>query len=81
MPYCGLTKAAKKLPEKYRESFKDAFRATNCMDLYDGNVEQYFQVIRQVLEQRQEKIDDLKDKIIPLTKEKEKLRKIRDILY
>jgi len=60
MPYCGLTKAANKLPENSRKAFKEAFNATDCMDLYDGNLEQYFQVIRQVLEARKERLQEVK---------------------
>jgi hypothetical protein len=60
MPYCGLTKAAMKLPENCRKEFKEAFNATGCMDLYDGNLEQYFQVIKQVLEEREEKLKEVK---------------------
>jgi DNA-binding protein H-NS len=63
MPYCGLTKAANKLPENARKAFKEAFNATDCMDLYDGNLEQYLQVIRQVLEERKEKLKEVKGTI------------------
>jgi hypothetical protein len=60
MPYCGLTKAANKLPENARKEFKEAFKATGCMDLYSGYLPHYFQVIKQVLEDRERRLQEVK---------------------
>ena len=46
--------AAKKLPENARKPFLRAWEAANCMDLYDGNLATYLNVIAQSLERRNE---------------------------
>jgi hypothetical protein len=76
MPYCGLTKAAKKLPEDCREAFKDAFNATGCMDLYSGYLPHYFMVIRQTLEQRAKLLQEIHEQLKPLDKANKKLREL-----
>lgn len=48
--------AAKKLPEEARIPFIQAWEATNCMDLYEGRLEEYLMVIRQRLERQQAQI-------------------------
>ncbi len=42
--------AAKQLPEKAQEQFLRAWDAANCMDLHNGNLDQYLAVIAQMLE-------------------------------
>lgn len=63
MPYCGLTKAANKLPENCRKAFKDAFNATNMTDLYDGDLKTYFQVIKLILERNRDRLKSLEIQI------------------
>ena len=76
MPYCGLTKAAKKLPEDCREEFKNAFKATGCMDLYGGYLPHYFMVIRQTLDQRSELLKEVHDQLKPLDQANKRLREL-----
>jgi len=76
MPYCGLTKAAKKLPEDCREAFKDAFKATGKMDLYSGYLPHYFMVIRQTLDDRAKLLQEVHDQLKPLDKTNKKLREL-----
>lgn len=53
--------AAKKLSEKAKEPFLRAWRATNCADIYNGDLATYLNVIAEVLEHRNEQRDVLKD--------------------
>jgi hypothetical protein len=68
MPYCGITKASKKLPEKCRESFKKLWKEVERMDLYEGDVDLYFKVITSVIQQQKEKIDKLSIKLKEINK-------------
>ena len=76
MPYCGLTKAAKKLPKNCREEFKAAFKATDTMDLYNGYLPHYFMVIKQSLEQRAKLLQEVHDQLKPLNETNKKLRQL-----
>jgi hypothetical protein len=76
MPYCGLTKAAKKLPENCREEFKDAFKATGMMDLYHGYLPHYFMVMRQTLDNRKKLLEEVRDHMKPLEQTTKKLKDI-----
>lgn len=76
MPYCGLTKAAKKLPENCREEFKDAFKATGCMDIYSGYLPHYLLVIKQTLEERSKLLKEVCEQLKPLNETNKKLRQL-----
>ena len=78
MPYCGLTKAANKLPESCREAFRRAFRAANCMDLYDGELKSYFEVIAHTLEDKTTRLEKMKTQI---NISSERIKKILDGTY
>lgn len=72
----GVTDAAKKLPAAAREPFLRAWKAAGCVDLYEGRLEQYLQVIAQSIEQSRENersmvnnIHELYDKLENLKKE------------
>ena len=44
----------------FNKEFKEAFNATGCMDLYSGYLPQYFQVIRQELEDRKRRLEEVR---------------------
>ena len=48
--------ASKKLPPEVQEEFLKMWELSGCMDIYSGYLPQYFQVIRQRMEDYQEKI-------------------------
>jgi hypothetical protein len=53
--------AVKPLRKELAELIIRAFNATKVMDLYDGNISQYFQVIAQTLEKQRKEIDTMKN--------------------
>ena len=55
--------AARKLPIGTRIAFLNTWRSTGLMDLYDGELKTYFEVITQTVEAKQRTIDSLKNKI------------------
>ena len=55
--------AVKNLQQETKEAILRAWFATNCMDLYDGKLSNYIQVIAQTLERQDKKIREL-DNII-----------------
>jgi hypothetical protein len=57
--YCkrNVKFAANKLPPEAREPFLRAFKATNCADLYGGELETYLSVIAQRLETANNKVE------------------------
>jgi len=52
--------AAKRLPKEVRKPFLRAWKAAGCLDLYDGNLDNYLSVIGQVLERKQNEVAHLK---------------------
>ena len=52
--------AAKRLPKDSQRPFLRAWKATNCLDLYDGNLDNYLSVIGQVLEKKQNEVAHLR---------------------
>lgn len=60
--------AANKLPERAREPFLRAWEAANSMDLYEGHLERYLDVIAQVLERKTKRLDKVKDIIAEINK-------------
>lgn len=74
----NVVTAAQKLPEAARKPFIDAFNAANCMDLYDGNLEEYLMVIGQKLLRQREQIAErdqtLKEIQKLLTKQKASIK-------
>jgi hypothetical protein len=76
MPYCGLTKASKKLPANCREEFKAAFKATGAMDLYGGYLPHYFMVMKQTLDDRAKILQEVHDQLKPLDQTNKKLRQL-----
>ena len=55
--------AVKNLQKETKEAILRAWEAANCMDLYDGKLSTYIQVIAQTLERQNKKIREL-DNII-----------------
>lgn len=55
--------ATKKLPEDCRELFLQIWKLINCMDLYDGNLNNYFQVIEQRIRVIKEENEELQKRI------------------
>jgi len=47
--------AAKTLPVGSRRAFLELWDVAGCMDLYDGELKVYFQIIKQVLEREKNK--------------------------
>lgn len=52
--------AAKKLPVEVQEEFLKIWELIGSMDLYGGHLPDYFQIIRQNIDEYQEKIKKLK---------------------
>ena len=65
--------AIKDLPEKMQKEFLRAWKATKCMDIYGGHVEDYTQVIARHLEESDKRVKTLKRKI------KEEIKKVKDL--
>lgn len=61
------------LPEKCRGPFLRAWKSANCMDLYSGELEAYLQIIAQVMEDRQERLDSIKKAFATLLQEVKEL--------
>lgn len=53
--------AAKKLPSEVQEEFLKMWELAGCMDLYGGYLPDYFQVIRQRMEDYQDKIKKMEE--------------------
>ena len=64
--------AIKKLSTKERESFLELWKETDCIDLYDGNLDAYILTILTELRRKDEQIEDLKNRLetIKITIEK-----------
>ena len=60
--YCkrNINYAVQKLSSDVAKEIKRAFEATNCSDIYGGDLATYISVIAQVLERRNEEIAELK---------------------
>lgn len=73
--YCkrNVKFAAKKLPEEAREPFLRAFAATNCADLYGGELHTYLSVIAQVLEAKTERVEKFNNILFEFKKRMEQL--------
>ncbi len=57
---------------KERESFLELWKETDCIDLYDGNLDAYILTILTELRRKDEQIEDLKNRLetIKITIEK-----------
>lgn len=53
--------AVASLPKGQAALIKRAWKATGCMDLYDGKLNEYIGVIAQTLESQNKKIDTMKN--------------------
>lgn len=62
----GMRRAAAKLPKNVRAHFFNAFNACDVMDLYNGDVEQYMQIIAITLKERGERLAKLADTVARL---------------
>jgi hypothetical protein len=58
--------AVKPLRKELAELIIRAFNATNVMDVYDGKISQYLQVIAQTLEKQNKKINTMKSASITI---------------
>lgn len=60
--YCkrSINHAVKKLSSEVAKEVKRAFKATNCSDIYGGELATYIAVIAQTLEEQNEAIAKLK---------------------
>jgi hypothetical protein len=57
----NIKAAIKKLPKDSQQSFLELWEETGIMDLYDGDLKTYIEVITSVLTSRNNKISQLKD--------------------
>ena len=53
--------AAKKLPPEVQQEFLKIWELVGCMDLYGGYLPDYFQVIRQSIEDHQKKVKKIEE--------------------
>ncbi len=51
--------ASLKLPERARESFLAAWKSADCLDLYEGRIEGYLGVIKDVMQRRKLQIEKI----------------------
>ena len=55
--------AALKLPVRARKPFLEAWKSTSCHDLYEGRIEDYLGVIRDIMQRRKLKIEEITETI------------------
>lgn len=60
--------AVKFLPPQYRQTVEDMWAEAGCMDLYDGNLTQYLQVIFSILKRRREQIAERDEQLKAIKK-------------
>lgn len=60
----NIVTASEQLPKESRQAFVNAFNATQSMDLYEGDLTQYFKVIAQHIERYYKKVEELENKAI-----------------
>jgi len=59
----NVKSAAKKLPKEIREIFLDTWEMINLMDLYEGDLKIYFELIREKLNDKNKRIEELEEGI------------------
>lgn len=59
--------AVKNLPKDIAHQIKRAFKATGCLDVYGGNLQQYLMVIAQMLEAKNKQLEITKNKFKTIT--------------